>query len=483
MSEQARLIPSVPPIEEPDPNVAEGIAPPKSNSSVDVVSPENSGKLVQDSGKTISEAIGIVASADSNLKIESPDSITTFQGINYASFILTCCLAGFAAIVVFRKALKVSVKRFSIGAKTLSLAYLVIAFNSFFGTYLYSRFLNGDSISVPLTVPILSWILVGPFIAVVLNSLLTRENVPRATKIIFDAFIYLIIFGFVVASQIPSLSAKEPLVFSFFGAFFFIVPIIRFSISLKMSKAYHPELQEMFVQILIRSLLILPILLPTLVFLNVYELTSDELTMLLFNLVTFVFVLMTGLLMIISIDYVTQGIGAEQLVAQKVAAPAATPDHNLDAPKTQPDKSATPAPSNSPETSTAQKIPKPVPKETNKPKSLVTPVTSSPSSGKSSEPTTSFEESSETFDFDVEQHDSTVIKFNVSQPSSDESQLDDSDDTKSKRSSNRSKNLKPKSLKKPKSLQLPKAPASLDESKPTDSKLNVKPPEKPKKRF
>ena len=481
MSEQATLIRSVPPIEELDSKVVEGIASLESSSSAEAVSSAGSGKVGQDGKKTASEAIGTIISEDSGLSSESHDSITTFQGINYASFILTFCLAGFAGIVVFRKALKVSVKRFSIGAKTLSLGYLVIAFNSFFGAYLYSKFLNGDSTSVPLTVPILSWILVGPVIAVVLNSLLTRENVPSVTKITFDAFTYLIIFGFVVASQIPSLSAKEPLVFSFFGAFFFIVPIIRFSISLKMAKAYHPELQEMFVQILIRSLLILPILLPTLVFINVYELTSDELTMLLFNLVTFVFVLMTGLLMIISIDYVTQGIGAEQLVAQKVAAPAATPDHKPDAPKTQPDKPAPPAPSNSPGTSTAQKIPKPVPKETNKPKSLVTPVSSS--SGKSSEPIASFEESPETFDFDVEQHDSTVIKFNASQPSSDESQSDDSDDKKSKRSKNRPESLKPKPLKKPKSLQLPKAPSSPEESKSTDSKLNVKPPEKPKKRF
>ena len=469
MSEQVALIPSVPPVKESDSKVDETVAPPESSSPPDSVSSKNP-----------DDTTSTVISENPNLSSNPKDSITTFQAINYASFILTFCLAGFATIVVFRKALKVSVKRFSIGAKTLSLAYLVIAFNSFFGTYLYSKFLNGDGTSIPLTIPIFSWIFVGPAIAIVLNSLLTREDIPSAKKIVFDAFTYLIIFGCVVASQIPSLSAKEPLVLSFFGAFFFIVPIIRFSISLKIAKAYHPELREMFVQILIRCLLILPILLPFLVFTNVYELTSDGLTMLLFNLVTFVFVLMTGLLMVISIDYITQGISAEQLVAKKVNAPVATPDHKPDIQSTQPNMPLAPAPSSSPVTPTVQETPKPISKETTKPKSPVAPV---PSSEKSLKPATPFEESSETLDFDVEQHDSTVIKFNVSQSSTDKSQADAISSSKSKRSQNRSSDLKPKLAINPKSIQLPKAPPPPDESKSSDSKPSIKPPEKPKKRF
>ena len=163
-----------------------------------------------------------------------------FQTVTYGSFILTFCLAGFAAIAVFRKISKTLVSRFSVGAKTLSVAFLVIAFNGFLGTYLYNRFLNGESAFFPLSIPIMAWLLVGPAIAVVLNSLLTRENAPDLKKIVFDSFAYVIIFGCVVASQIPSLKASEPLVFSFLGALFIVVPIIRFSTSLKATKVYHP---------------------------------------------------------------------------------------------------------------------------------------------------------------------------------------------------------------------------------------------------
>ncbi|MGK0455807.1 MAG: hypothetical protein ACJAT5_000152 [Lentimonas sp.] len=494
MSEQVTLIPSVPPIEESVPKVIEEVAPPKSNLSPDSVLPENSGEVASYDSEAVPEvsteiqAVSTVVSETLSLSGESNESITSFQGVTYASFILTFCLAGFAAVVVFRKALKASVKRFSIGAKMLSLAYLVIAFNCFFGTYLYSKFLNGGDTLVPLTIPILSWILVGPLVAVVLNSLLTREDAPSAKKILFDAFTYLVIFGCVVASQMPSLGAKEPLVFSFFGAFFFIVPIIRFSTSLKMAKVCHPELQEMFVQILIRSLLFLPVLLPSLVFANVYELTSYELTILLFNLVTFAFVLLTGLLMVISIDYITQGISADQLVAKKTDPPITTPDLQPDIPSAPSNAPTAPVSPSSPVTPSVLEPQQSVSEESVEPKSPTAPaapVASSPSSSaeKPLEPSTPFEESSETLEFDVEKHGSTVIKFNVPQFSTDESQTADSESSKSKRSKVRSLDSKSKLEKNIKSSQLPKPPQSPDASKSSDSKPRLKPPEKPKKRF
>jgi hypothetical protein len=485
MSEKVvSLIPNVSPTVEKQ-DTAEKTAPPKSDFTLESTSPENSGKIVSEEGVASVPVPNQATEGSTNLPPEPNDSIITFQGVSYASFILTFCLSGFAAVVVFRKALNVSVKRFSIGAKILSLAYLIIAFNSFFGAYLYNKFLSAGDTSVPLTIPILSWILVGPAIAVVLNSLLTREDVPSAKKAIFDAFTYLVIFGFVVASQIPSLGAQEPLVFSFFGAFFFIIPLIRFSISLKMAKAYHSELQEMFVQILIRSLLILPILLPSLVFLNAYELISDGLTMLLFNLATFVFVLMTGLLMVISIDYVTQGISADQLVTKKVDAPATKSDGNLSIPSTQasaspPAPSAPPpAPPSSPTASANKKILKPVPQKPKKSNFSDAPAKSSrPSKEPLQSSSTSFEEFSETLDFDIEQEDSTVIKFNVTQTSED-----DSEKQKLRNSKIRPSDSKPSLGKNIKPSQLPKAPQPPDESKSSDSKHTIKPPEKPKKRF
>ncbi len=495
MSEQAKLIPKIPPIRDPDPKVVEVVVPPENTPTV--VPPETSGEsgravtnssevvpndgaVVPDDGvvvpdantavpkdsAVITEASTVVPEETSPL-VESSDTITPFQGITYASFILTFCLAGFAAVAVFRKASKaLSVKRFSIGAKMLSLGYLAIAFNGTFGTYLYSRFLNEGDAVFPLIVPILSWILVGPAIAVVLNSLLTREDAPDFKKMIFDAFTYLVIFGCVAASQVPSLKSQEPMVFSFLGAFFFIVPIIRFLASLKIAKGYHPELHEMFVQILIRSLLLLPLLLPFVVFTSVYDLVSHDLTLLLFNLVTSVFVLMTGLLMIISIDYITQGINADQLVAIKADSPIAPSEPKTGVPPT------TPVLPDGPVTPTVQKTLAPASNKPAEPK-LAVPAESvhsaEPSDEEPSVPSDSLEESMDTLEFDIERLDSTVIDFEASQSSTDESKGIGSKSSKS--------------VKGKKTLQKPKAPQPPKTSKATDSQMRIKPPEKPKKRL
>ena len=486
MSEQATLIRSVPPIKKPDPKpelkVVEEVVSPKGEPTPDPILPEDSSEIASDKNLETPDVTTVIQEETSPL-VESNDSITSLQGVTYGSFILACCLAGFASIIIFRKALKVSAKRFSFGAKMLSLAYLIIAFNSFFGVYLYSNFLNGDAELVPLAVPILSWILVGPLIAVILNSLLTREDIPGAKKMFFDAFTYFVIFGCVVASQIPSFSAKEQLLFSFFGAFFLIVPIVRFSTSLKIAKAYHPELKEIFVQILICCLLILPMLLPSLVLVNAYNVANDMLTILLFNAVTVVFVLMTGLLMIISIDYVTQGISIEQLAAQKSNNPnsigsgsdaSSVPPSALSAPvasSKSPEQAVYVSPHSTGETAESES------------QAYPTPPVATPSAGKKKlELNKTFEESSETLDFDVEKNDSTVIKFNVSHVSEDKS------DETSAGSSNpdvkdRSPNAKSNLADNAKSSQSPKAPPSPDSTEPKASGSRIKPPEKPKKRL
>lgn len=449
------------------------------------------------------------------------DSITYLQGATYASFILIFGLAGFAAVVVFRKALKTTVTRFSIGAKALSLAYLILAFFGSFGTYIYSRFLNGGETSFPVFIPVLSWVFAGPAIAMVLNSLLTRKDEPQANKVFFDVFTYLVIFGFTTASQLHLFEAKESLVFSSLGVVFFLFPIIRFSTSFKVSKVVHPELREIFIQILVRSLLILPMFLPALALINECELIGNDFALLLFNSVTLTFVLMTGLLMVISIDYITQGISADQLVAQdlnmptkssgsqsnKPEPPPAPPSQSagLDSPNIlrvqknqekvgpvsdkpkvslkQPSKSAEP---DSPVLPNSQKsqVPagsaptKPVEKETKPP--VDQPVSDTTKSSLS--PTKSFipfEESSEVDEFDVKD-DSTVIDFDSVKSSAEESDKNSSSSQKTKFGSPGSK---PKSSGQPQKPKPPKAPNSQNTSKSIDSKSHIKPPEKPKKRF
>jgi len=432
------------------------------------------------SNAVVPEATEVTAPSENAIQVvETSPSTTVFQLATYTSFALTFCFAMIAAIAVFRKAAKASViKRFAIGAKVLSLSYFVIIFNGVFSAYLYSIFLNNGDKSYPMIVPVLSWVLVGPAVAIVLNSLLTREDVLDVKKVFFDASTYLVIFGFIAASQVPSLSESDSLILSFLGVFFFIFPIIRFSTALKFSKVYHPEMQEMFVQILVCSLLLLPLLLPVLVFANSAFLNDDSFTLLLFNLITFVFVLMSGLLMIISIDYITQGINTDQLVVKKASPPIAPSDTGPNAPVAPSNASASPV---SPNRSLAPSIPEvsePVPEEPSRPKAPVVPAapaefkTATYSEEDSTDSSFSIKEPSETLAFDIEKLDSTLINFDPLKSSSDKPKADGIKSSTSTKGSN--------SPQKPKN---PKAPKSPGNSKSMDPNPRIKPPDKPKKRF
>jgi hypothetical protein len=230
-------------------------------------------------------------------------TITAFQGVIYASFVLTFCLAGFAAVVLFRKALKIGEARFVMGAKALAIAAGMIALHGFFATYLYANYLNGEG-NIPLFVTVFLWALVGPAIAVVLNYLLTPGSKPEKGAVIFDGCAYFLIFTCTSVSLIPSVKEDAALIFSLLGGFLFIVPVARSFAAFRKAKARHPELRETSDQVLIYSLLFLPALLPLVGFANVCKM-GDELTLFLINFVTIDFLLVAGLAMLASADDLT----------------------------------------------------------------------------------------------------------------------------------------------------------------------------------
>ena len=265
---------------------------------------------------------------------ESIQSLSVFQGAIYASFALAFCLAGFASVILYRKALKTKVLRFSMAAKILAAAFVGIALNSFFATYLFNNYLSGGDINTPTICSMLIWVLVGPAIAVILNALLTREDSPGKLKTFLDAFVYIVIFGCIIASMAPDLEKNTALVFSFLGAFFFVIPIVRFLTALRLAKIRHPEVREVFIQILIYVLLFLPLLLSALAIVSVYQIIDSELKLFLINFIIFNFVLIVGLLMVIAIDYVTQGINLEQPINVAAGSSGKT---STDSPQLSPD--------------------------------------------------------------------------------------------------------------------------------------------------
>jgi hypothetical protein len=288
MSEKATLLTSIPPVAKSTPAKKSALLTSvdqssKSTEAVEVVSSEG----IAAEGKTI----------------------TAFQGAIYASFVLTFCLAGFAAVVLFRKASKIAEARFIKSAKALAIASGLIALHGFFATYLFANYLNGTGV-IPLFVTMALWAFVGPAIAVVLNHLLTPGSVPEKGAVIFDACAYFVIFACTAIALAPQLKEDASLLFSLVGGFLFIVPVARSFAAFRKAKARHPELRETSDQVLIYSLLILPALLPLLAFANVCKM-GDELTLFLFNFITFDFVLLAGLAMITSADDLTPEMAAE----------------------------------------------------------------------------------------------------------------------------------------------------------------------------
>lgn len=77
-------------------------------------------------------------------------SITAFQAMTYGSFVLTFVLAGFAGVVLYRKAIGDIEQRIVRSAKTLALVMALMALHGFAATYLYTL------ISLPPLVPLFS---------------------------------------------------------------------------------------------------------------------------------------------------------------------------------------------------------------------------------------------------------------------------------------------------------------------------------------
>lgn len=305
MSEKASLLTPIPPIRKSD-------APNQST-------PGSPGDVGNASTTLDGNASSVVAESQ---------SITAFQAINYASLVLGFCLAGFAAVVLFRKASKIAEARFITGAKALGGAFALTALHGVFTTYLYANYLNDPSVGAPLVVSLLIWIPLGIFAGVILNHLLTPSKQPESKNLVFDSFAYALIFGCALLSVASGITTNAALLISLTAGVLFIVPIVRFATAFKTAKARHPELRETSDQILVNALLYLPGLIPIIAFLKVINVLSADVALFLFSFVTLDYVLITGLAMISSADEMVNGTApaTEGKVSNAAtAAPAAAP--------------------------------------------------------------------------------------------------------------------------------------------------------------
>lgn len=232
---------------------------------------------------------------------EEPNTITVFQFVTYASFVLNFLLAGAVAVILFKKAAKLAEERFVISAKTLGVAAVLIMLHGFFATYLYASYLNDALTGAPLFLTMAIWVLAGPAVGFITRTLLARQDKPNRKAAIIDGAFYAFIFFLAACGVSSGIKTNAALLSSLLAGFLMIVPIARSMTAYKVARARHKELKETSDQILLYSLLFIPALLPVLSFAHVCGL-SDSLTLFLINFITFDFLLVVALSMIASAE-------------------------------------------------------------------------------------------------------------------------------------------------------------------------------------
>lgn len=264
------------------------------------------------------QAVEAVEAVASESVADEPSSISAFEVVTYASFVLNFLLAGAAAVILFKKAAKLAEERFIVSTKALGIAAVLIMLHGFFATYLYSAHLSDAVSSTPLFLTMAVWVLVGPAVGFITRSLLSRSDKPNRKAAFIDAGIYGLIFFFTACGVSSTIKTNAALMFAALGGFLMIVPIARSLTAFNVAKARHKELNDTSDLILIYGLLILPALLPILAFAHVCGL-SGAVTLFLINFITFDFMLVVGLSMIAS---AAELIPEEAVVEEVAAAPA-----------------------------------------------------------------------------------------------------------------------------------------------------------------
>ncbi len=327
MSEKATLLTSIPPVAKSGSvQQSSTLLPAQSTSApkqvkLNLLKPESSQALSAGAG----DAVETVA--------EEPVTITTFQVVAYVSFVLSFCLAGFAAVVLFRKAAKIAEERFVKSVKILAVGLGLAALHGVFTTFLFSNHLNNPGVGAPLVFSMSLWVLLGPIVGVILNYLLTPAKTPATKDLAFDGGVFAVIFFCAMLGVSTSIKTNAALMFALLAGFLFIVPFARFLNLFKSAKVKHPELRETSHVVLVYALLAVPGLFALLGFLKVLRVLGDDSTLFLSNFIMIDFILVAGLSILTAANKMTSGENAEAVAEVKQsAAPASQAQPEAKAP-------------------------------------------------------------------------------------------------------------------------------------------------------
>jgi len=271
--------------------------------------------------QTEAEVPATATTASTAQPAEVAAGISMLQVASYASFVLTFILAGFAAVVLFRKAAKVAEQRFVVSAKLLGGALALAGMHGFFATFLYTSFLRNDASNAPLALTGAIWIVLGAAVGVIVNHLLTPRNKPKMGAVAGDVIAYVCLFGLMTVSLSGGISANTAIILSLLSGLLLIVPVVRATIGLKIAKVRHPELKRTPEQALLYSLLFIPALAPILAFLHACGAFGADVTLLLLNFMTFDFILIGAIAMMVSADDIREQAEEETAAGQARRSP------------------------------------------------------------------------------------------------------------------------------------------------------------------
>lgn len=249
--------------------------------------------------------------AGTALQADQEISISAFQAITYGSFVLTFILAGFAAVVLYRKAIGDIEQRIVRSAKTLALVIALMALHGFAATYLYTNYLREVSDSAPLSMTVLIWVILGVTTGYVSNRLIELKEKLKTSDALIDGVFYAAVFVCVTLAVAPGVGSNAALILSLLAVILCIVPFSLFFTACKRIKFNRKGSKRKPGRSVLYTLVSLPTLVPLIVILHVAELLGPDLTLFLINAVSLTLVAYISFAMLTRINHSVESVANE----------------------------------------------------------------------------------------------------------------------------------------------------------------------------
>lgn len=232
------------------------------------------------------------------LQTDNGLSISSFQAATYASYVLSFILAGFAAVVLFRKAMDMAEQRLSHSSKALAGAFVLMSLHGFFATYIYTRHLRGDIDAAPVSLTLLFWLVIGVTVGYLSNRLLILKDKIKLAEAITDGLFLGLVFALATLAVSPATNANLSLILSLIALVLYTIPLARFFIAFKSVKFRHVELQQPPIQRLLYCLIFIPALTALFSVLYVFKAIGPDAMLFVTNLMSLSFVLLISIFML-----------------------------------------------------------------------------------------------------------------------------------------------------------------------------------------